>query len=76
MRAPVAIALPPYPGYYREDLAEAARAHSLINRDTETANGMHKEMLLADLEATAKVLEGAPDPTYAIHLRQEMKRLR
>lgn len=69
------IAQPLYLGYYSERLASAGKAHSLLNAETEVANGMHKEMLLADLEATAKVLDTQQDWTSGMHLRREAKRL-
>lgn len=64
----------PYEGFYRSDLAEAAQGHSLLNAQTEVAGS--KDMLRADLEATAKVLEKSSDPTLSFHLRQEAKRLK
>lgn len=70
------IAQPLYLGYYSERLASAGKAHSLLNAETEVANGMHKEMLLADLKVTADVLEEQQDWTSALHLRREMKRLK
>lgn len=76
MKAPMIFEMPVYQGYYSERLATAGKAHSLLNAETEVANGMHKEMLLADLEATAKVLDTQQDWTSAMHLRQEMKRLK
>lgn len=66
--------MPAYEGFYRSDLAEAAQGHSLLNAQTETTGA--KEMLRADLEATAKVLDKASDPTLSFHLRQEAKRLK
>jgi len=76
MKAPMVFEMPPYSGFYNERLAEAGKAHSLLNAETDVANGSRKEMLLADLNATADVLETQQEFTSAIHLRTEAKRLR
>ena len=74
--APMVFEMPPYRGYYSERLATAGKAHSLLNAETEVIGSDRKEMLLADLEATAKVLDTQQDWTSAMHLRREMKRLK
>lgn len=68
--------MPVYRGYYSERLATAGKAHSLLNAETDVAEGYSKERLLADLKATADKLEADQDWTSSMHLRQEMKRLR
>lgn len=74
--APMVFEMPPYQGYYSEHLAAAGKAHSLLNAETDVANGARKDMLLADLKATADALDAQQEFTSAIHLRQEAKRLR
>ena len=76
MKAPMVFEMPVYQGYYSERLAEAGKAHSLLNAETEVAEGFSKERLLADLNATADKLDAQQEFTSAIHLRQEAKRLR
>lgn len=76
MKAPMVFEMPPYQGYYSERLAEAGKAHSLLNAETDVAEGHTKEMLLADLKATADVLDAQQEFTSAIHLRTEAKRLK
>lgn len=76
MKASMVFEMPTYQGYYSEHLATAGKAHSLLNAETDVANGTRKEMLLADLKATADVLDAQQEFTSAIHLRTEAKRLR
>ena len=74
--APLVFEMPVYQGYYSEHLATAGKAHSLLNAETEVAEGFSKERLLADLRVTADKLEADQDWTSSMHLRQEMKRLK
>ena len=74
-KAPMVFEMLPYQGYYTEHLATAGKAHSLLNAETEVANGMHKEMLLADLQVTADKLEAEQDWTSSMWLKREAKRL-
>lgn len=77
MKAPMVFEIPPYPGYFSESMTQQAQGHSLLNAQTESALDAHsKEMLLADMKVTADVLEQNKDYTSALHLRQEMKRLK
>lgn len=76
MEAPIIFEMPVYSGFYSEHLATAGKAHSLLNAETDVAEGFSKERLLADLRATADKLDAQQEFTSAIHLRQEAKRLR
>lgn len=75
-KAPMVFEMLPYQGYYSEHLATAGKAHSLLNAETDVAEGFSKERLLADLRVTADKLEADQDWTSSMHLRQEMKRLK